>query len=94
MVQERGQIEEIGREGNNGLTLEGLSTRFDASERRVEEQLQSLYQVIENLGLDGGKNRDGGRNYCVNDLNLRRPIHPQDDGSEEDEIINNSRRRQ
>jgi len=46
--------------------------------RRSKSQFQSLHQVIENLGLNSNKDRDGDGNNCVG-LNLSWPTHQQDD---------------
>ena len=59
-----------GGEGNSDLTLKGLSVKFDACERRVEEQFQSLCQMIKNLSQRSNKYRDGDQINRVDGFNL------------------------
>ena len=67
------------RESNRDLTLRGLSARSSACKQRVEKQFKSLRQMIENLVLNNGKDRDDSRNNRDDDLNLSRHTCQQDD---------------
>ena len=57
----KSKMAHAGRAGNSDLTFKTLSRRFDACQRRVKEQLQSLCQVIKNLGLNNNKDCDDGK---------------------------------